>query len=202
MLSCAPEVRASLIYDDTTTDTGDSVFFSLGPYAGLGDQIQLSSAGAAGQAAIEMFNQGGAGTFDAQLTLSNVGSPVGSTLGIYNLTNISTTGGDVLDMSFNLGGVSLPQNVVFTVSVSNVSDGVDLGVDMFEPPAVGSSDNSFMIVNTGGVYSALATNSENVYFQLTAAPAPEPASVALFATGLLGIAVCGWRKKRQPQVAV
>jgi len=62
-----------------------------------------------------------------------------------------------------------------------------LGLDMFEPPTVGSSDNTYMIAESGGIYSQLPTSNENVYFQLSAtasAAAPEPCSLALLLTCL------------------
>jgi hypothetical protein len=78
-----------------------------------------------------------------------------------------------------------------------MSPNMDLGVDMFEPPTVGSSDNSFMIAESGGVYSQLDTNSENVYFQLSGTPGvstPEASSLTLLGTGLLIMGIAAWVK--------
>jgi PEP-CTERM motif len=201
ILGCAPEAQASLsstsgqgslLYDNTTGDTGDTVFYFAGPFTALGDQIQLISAGTATQAEVEMFNNGNTpGTFNAELDLYNVGSPVGSLLGSSDLTGIVSVGGDVIDMTFNLGaGVAVPQDLVFAVTVSNMSPNLQLGVDMFEPPTVGSSDPTFLIANSGGVYSQLGTNDEDVYFQLSGtadASTPEPSTVMLLGIGLLVI---------------
>jgi len=93
MLTTASGAWASLLYDNTSTDTGDTVLYSIGPYTALGDQIQLDSAGVATQAEVELFNNGVAGTFDAELDFFNVGSPVGSFLGSSALTDISSVGG-------------------------------------------------------------------------------------------------------------
>ncbi len=193
MLGCAPVARATVLYDNTTTDTFDTVFYFSGPYTALGDQIQLISAGTATQAEVEMFNNGDAGTFDAELDFYNVGSPVGSLLGSFDLTDIASVGSDVIDLTFDLGaGLSVPQDLIFTVSVSNTSPNMDLGVDMFEPPTVGSSDNTFMIAESGGVFSQLGTNSENVYFQLSGTAnvsTPEASSLTLLGTGLLVLGI-------------
>jgi hypothetical protein len=192
------------LYDNTTTDTLDTVFYSIGPYTALGDQIQLISAGIATQAEVEMYNNGAAGTFDAELNFLSVGSPVGSSLGSFNLSGISSSGLDVIDMTFNLGaGLTVPEDLIFTLSLSNVSPGIDLGVDMFEPPTAGSSDNSFMIAESSGLYSQLGTNSENVYFQLSGTPStsvPEVSSLVLLGTGLLVMGIRTWAGRRRTSI--
>lgn len=198
---CAPGARAdTLLYDNTTTDTLDTVLYSTGPYVALGDQIHLISAGTANQANVQMFNNGAAGSFDAELDFFNVGSPVGSSLGSFNLTGIPSVGSDVIDLTFGLGGLTVPQDLVFTVSVNNMSPNMDLGVNMFEPPTVGTSDNSFMIAATAGpALSELGTNSENVYFQLSGtagvSEAPEVSSLTLLGTGLLVMGLSARRSR-------
>jgi len=201
LMFCAPGARAdTLLYDNTTTDTLDTVLYSTGPYVALGDQIHLISAGTANQANVQMFNNGAAGSFDAELDFFNVGSPVGSSLGSFNLTGIPSVGSDVIDLTFGLGGLTVPQDLVFTVSVNNMSPNMDLGVNMFEPPTVGTSDNSFMIAATAGpALSELGTNSENVYFQLSGtsgvSEAPEVSSLTLLGTGLLVMGLSARRSR-------
>jgi hypothetical protein len=202
ILACAYGARAdtTLLYDNTTTDTGDTTLYSVGPYTALGDQLNLVSQGLATQAQVQMYNNGNAGTFDAELDFFQVGGPVGSELGSFDLTGIVSMGSDVINLTFDLGSMlNVPQDIIFTVSVSNLSPGMDLGLDMFEPPTVGSSDNTFMIAESGGVYSQLATNNENVYFQLSgtgSAAAPEPGSLALLLTCLPAVWF-GWLTTRR-----
>ncbi len=197
-LACTPVVRGdTVLYSNTTTDTGDTVLYSTGGYIGLGDQIHLISAGTADQAEVELFNNGGAGTFDAELELFDIDSPVGAEIGSSNLTDISSIGGDVLNLTFSLANITVPQDLIFTVSISNqnpvdMNALLDLGVDMFEPPTVGTSDPTFMIAEVAGpTYFQLATNNEDVYFQLSGTPvvvaAPEASSLTLLAAGLLAV---------------
>jgi hypothetical protein len=191
----------TLLYDNTTTDTMDTVLYSIGPYTELGDQIHLVSPGLASQAEVQMFNDGSAGTFDAELDFFQVGNPVGSEIGSFALTGIASAGSDVIDVNFDLGAIlNVPQDIIFTVSVSNLSSGVDLGLDMFEPPTVGSSDNTFMIAESGGVYSQLPVNNENVYFQLSgtaSTSAPEPSGLALLLICVPAMWFCRWLTGRR-----
>jgi hypothetical protein len=202
ILACAHGARAgtTLLYDNTTTDTGDTILYSVGPYTALGDQLSLISQGLATQAKVQMYNNGNAGTFDAELDFFQLGGPVGSQLGSFDLTGLASVGSDVINLTFNLGSsFNVPQDMIFMVSVSNQSPGMDLGLDMFEPPAVGSSDNTYMIAESGGVYSQLPTSNENVYFQLSAtaiAAAPEPSSLALLLTCLPAMWF-GWLTNRR-----
>jgi hypothetical protein len=203
VLGCAYTARAetTVLYDNTTTDTGDTVLYSTGPYTALGDQIHLLSPGLAGQAEVQMFNNGNAGTFDAELDFFQVGGPVGSQLGSSTLTGIASVGADVIDMTFDLSTMlNVPQDIIFTVSISNPTPGMDLGVDMFDPPAVGSSDNTFMIAGSGGTYSQLPVSGENVYFQLSgtaSVSAPEPSCLALLGTCVPGMWFWRWLTARR-----
>jgi hypothetical protein len=191
MLPAGARADTTLLYDNTTTDTFDTVLYSVGPYTALGDQLHLLSAGYATQAVVEMYNNGSAGAFDAELDFFDVGSPVGAEFGSFDLTGISSPGSDVIHITFDLGGgLAVPQDLLFAVSISNAGPGMDLGLDMFDPPTVGSSDNSYMIAASGGSYFELGTNSENVYFRLSGAPAvsaPEASSAVLLGAGLVMI---------------
>ena len=201
LLGAQPATCAILLYDNTQTSTPDTILYSIGPYAVLGDQIELVSSGTATQAAVELFNAGGAGTFDLELDFYAIGSPVGAHLGSSTLSGVTSSGSDVLDLTFALGaGIALPQDVIFTLSVSNMSAGLDLGLDFFEPPAVGSSDNSFMIASTDGTtFYHLLTNSENVYFTLSgngSSMVPEPSSATSALCGLVAIGTILWGRTR------
>ena len=179
---------ATTVYSNTTTDTGDTVFYSVNAASELGDQILLGGTNrVATSAMVQFFNNGSAGTFDATLRLFQVGSPVGAQIGgNFVVSGIVSAGLDVINVTFSSLNVLVPNNLIFTLSVGNLltAGTMDLGVDMFEPPTIGSSDNTFMIANQSG-YKSLTTNNENVYFQLAADPVPEPASFALLGGGMV-----------------
>jgi hypothetical protein len=191
VLACSLSIPlfSSTIYSNTTTDTGDTLAYAANGYTQIGDQIHL--AGAARQATlatVQLFNNGSAGTFNATLRLFNVGAPVGSQIGSdFVVSSIAAPAGDVFDEDFILPGLIVPDDLIFTVSISNASAGVDIiGLDMFEPPTIGSSDNTFAIANDGTNFLKAPTPDENVFFQLQAiSSVPEPRTAGLAGAALL-----------------
>jgi hypothetical protein len=194
----AAAMATNIVYSNTTTDTLDTVFFSVGPYSELGDQIHLGGTDRlATSAVVQFFNNGATSTFDATLHLYNLGSPVGSQIGSFTTSGITGTGGAVFNVTFLALNVAVPDDLIFTVSVSNIAGAADLGVDMFEPPTIGTSDNTFMIANQKG-FSKLTTPNENVFFELdaTTLPVPEPSVVVMVAFGIIFL-LSGWNRFRK-----
>jgi len=194
-LSSASGAFAGLLYDNTTVDQSHTLIYSTGPYTGIGDQIHLVAAGNAVSALLQMYNNGGAGTFDAELRFYQVDAPVGAQVGgTFTSAGLTSTGADIINMGFALGGLALPQDVIFVATVTNATDGMDLGLNLFEPPAPGSSDNTFLIVADNTGFSQAASANENVYFQLSDSAVPEPATFSLFGAGLAAAGL--WRRRR------
>src|SRR5258708_29710984 len=105
-------LQAATVYSNTFTDTGQTAFYSSGPYSRIGDLIALGGTDrTATSATAEFFNAGSvAGTFDAVLRFYDVGSPVGAEIGSgFSATGISVASLHVIDVVFsNLGNVFLP----------------------------------------------------------------------------------------------
>ena len=201
VLGSVPAMADTIAYRNTTTDTFDTVFYSAGPYSQLGDQIHLAGTDRLATIAIvQFFNNGATSTFDATLRLYGVGSPVGVQIGSdFVTTGITALAGSVFNVTFLSLNVTVPNDLIFTVSESNVSGAADIGVDMFEPPSIGTSNNQFMIVKQGSSFSQLATPRENVFFELdatTVSTVPEPSSFAMLgcAIAILAASRKGRRK--------
>jgi hypothetical protein len=187
---------AALLYDNTAVDTFNTLFYSVGPYDGIGDQVQLAAPGHAAAARLQLFNLGAAGNFDVELRLYEAGVPVGPQLGSFSQAGVASAGLDIIDVVFDLGGLALPQDVVFVAAVQ-AGGGMDLGLNLFQPPTVGLSDSTFLIVDTGTIAPAVSSN-ENVYFQITAVP--EPSTLSLL---VMGVAIGGvLRRRRQLQSGI
>jgi hypothetical protein len=191
----------STVYSNVTTDTFDTAGYSFNNATQIGDEITLAGTDRlATDATVQFFSDGSAGTFDATLELFSViaGSPpVGTQIGtdfvVAGIGAPGDAGGDEVNVTFTLPNLLVPDNLIFLVSVRNLGAGVDiLGVDMYEPPTIGSSDPNFAIAAEGGSFVQVVTADEDVFFQLDAtssASTPEPTPAALVGSVLLAIAV-------------
>jgi hypothetical protein len=199
----ASALQGGLIYSNTTTDTNGTLFFSTGPYTEVGDTVTFAGTERAVNTAMLQFFDVGAssGTFDATLRFYRTGAPVGSQIGgNFVTTSVLITSGATANASFNLGGLVLPDTVVFTVAVTNGSPQLDIGLTLFDPPTVGSSDNSFYIVRNGSAFSSgsQGNSQDNLYFSVDAsavnASVPEPATMALMIVSVPGLL---WMRRRR-----
>lgn len=192
-LAGAGQAAPLVAYQNTSTDTGMSVFYSTGPYTAIGDQLQLAGASRIASVSTQFFNGGSDASFDADLQFYTVAglvfSPVGSS---YSVLGITIAGGQSLDVSFDLlGGLDLPADVAVMLAVRNVSAGGDIGLNLFDAPTVGASDNGFFLTDDGNgiVQGSTLGGIDNLNLQMVAAAAvPEPSSGWLVLLPLLALA--------------
>ncbi|MGP8244869.1 MAG: PEP-CTERM sorting domain-containing protein [Bryobacteraceae bacterium] len=189
-----------ILYNNTNPaqDVDNDLTFSSGPYDGIGDSITLAAnpfLQPATDAEIQFFNDGAAGTFDAMLLFFQAESPVGTQIGTtYEVTGISIAANSYATVDFNLGALTLPSDVVFLVEVSNVSAGVDPGLELYaDPTIVGSNTPDSAIFLQGSTPTQQSTpGGGNPYFELTGAP--EPSTWLLTGAGLA--AAVWWKRRR------
>jgi len=189
---------AAELYDNTVNDQQFSVFYSTG-YNEIGDQVEMISPGDVTSLDAQFFNDGSDATFDAQLQFYQVGSPVGAQIGgPFTVTGIFIASFTSQTVTFpDPGDLPLPQDVIATLTVQNVSAGGDIGVNFFDPPTVGTSDDTFYIADSGMGLQQVSTNMDidNIYFEIDGtATAPEPAAITLTLGGLLILAVSRRRR--------
>jgi hypothetical protein len=200
LFAVASCTAGTVVYDNTAADTGFVVSYSTGQYTAIGDQIQpLPGPRMADFAAIQLYNGGdAAGTFTATLRFFDLGAsnPDLSDLDLHQagsdfvVAQAPVGPSGTSKVLFALSGFAIPDLAIFTVSVSNASPGLDLGLLLFDPPAAGSSDNAWLVVKDGGAYQPLSTlmDVDNVYLELQATPEP-----ATFALVCLALAIGGAR---------
>ena len=190
--------HAATIYQNTTQDTLLTYFYSTG-ITQLGDSITLGGVDRlADSASIQVYNSGSAGTFDVTLRFFNTGSPVGSQIGSsYLRSGVAIGSQGILTVNFPNLNLVLPDNLVFAVALSGASQGTNIGLNAFDPPTIGSSDNGNLIADLGSGFTtgATAPGTGNLYFQVNAASVPEPASISLAGAGLI-LAALASRKRR------
>jgi hypothetical protein len=186
---------AAVLYSNTTTDQQTSVFYSTG-FTQLGDQIEMTSEGVLASLDAQFFNVGSDATFDAVLEFYQVGNPVGDQIGgSFTTTDISIAGGSSQTVTFSDLGLFVPQDVIVVLSIQSESAGGDIGVNFFDPPTVGTSDDSFFISNDATGLTQASTNLgiDNVYFEINGTAVPEPSTAALALGGLMLIVVASKR---------
>jgi hypothetical protein len=196
---------AVVVYDNTAADTGFGATFTTEPSTELGDQILLDGTERLAQtASVFFFNSVDiAGMFDATLRFYEVASPVGPQIGgSFTVNDIAIDGLGEAFIDFTLGGLLLPDEVIFTLSVDQPM-GLDVGLTVFDPPAIGSSDEAFFIEHDGVSFNQVTFGPippgppSNLYFKLDATAIPEAitwpiASVVLEFAGLFQ-----WFKSRR-----
>jgi hypothetical protein len=181
---------SAVIYQNTTTDTLFSVFYSAGPYEEIGDRVTTTGADSVRTATVQFFNLGAAGQFDATLRILDLAS---NQLGSATLSALTATSGSIFDVTFDFGtDLLIPSEVDIFVSIFNVGDDVDLGVNLFDPPTVGSSDSAFYLTDIGQIPAN--PGEGNLYLQLDT---PEPSTLFLMAAGIPALLLI--RKRREQQ---
>jgi hypothetical protein len=190
----------ALYSSNPANDALNDLVFSSGPYDGIGDSIILTAADVANYANVQFYNDGAAGTFDASLSFFNAGAPAGTQIGSpYTLTGLSIGANAELNATFQLGTLSVPADVVFILGVSDLSAGVDPGVELYaDPTLAGSNTPDTAIFLQSAVFTQQSTGgagSGNPFFELD--EAPEPSMCLVTSAGLLALAGAAWRKRRR-----
>lgn len=160
---------------------------SAGGYTEIGDAITLGGTDRTlTDASVQFYNVGASGgTFDATLRFYSLAQ---NALGSFSSAGLTIAGTDILTVTFPSLDLTIPDQFIFTVAISNVAAGLDLGLNAFEPPSVGQSDSRSVMLNDGsGLGAAIASTGEgNLYFvanAITRDPhqVPEPSMPGLAA---------------------
>ena len=202
VLAGASVAQASVVYNNTTTDTLQTFVYTAAGISELGDTITLGgTARTLTDATVQFFNlSDGGGTFDASLRFWNTGAPVGSQIGsTYTVNSQSISGLGTTNVTFSGLNLLVPNTLIFTVSVANFGF-TDLGLNSFEPPSVGSSNNAQIITrNAAGFLAAATTAGEgNLYLLLNATTVnavPEPSPLVLSGVAVIGLLAA---RRRRP----
>ena len=206
VLAGASVAQASVVYNNTTTDTLQTFVYSAGAYSQIGDTITLGGTDRTlTDATVQFFNlSDSGGTFSASLRFWNTGGPVGSQIGpTFTVNSQAINSFAIANVTFAGLNLLVPNSLVFTVSVANFGF-TDLGLDAFEPPSVGSSNNAQIITRDASTFSATATTAGqgNLYLLLnatTVSTVPEPSTLVLSGVAVIGLLAA---RRRRPSPAI
>jgi hypothetical protein len=199
ILTIAQARASTILYSNITTDAGFTDSFSQNSLVEAGDQVHLISSGVAYTVNTELFNSasvsGTALTVTLRLYSVDVDNNLGSEIASSTLDNVSFAAGSIVPLAFTDLDAPIPQDLVWTLSFAT-SDAITLELPNFDPPTIGSSDNTTVWWDTGSGLELTTPgfDTENYYFELDGAT-PEPGSAFLTLAGLC-LAAGLWRQRR------
>jgi len=184
----------TLLYSNVTNNTGFTDSFIQNGLVEAGDQITLNTPNsffAAQTAETSLFNSAGdGGTADVTLRLYAVDAlnNLGPLLLSSTLVGFNIAADTSAPLTFANLNTIVPSTLVWTLSYTT-TDPIALELEAFDPPTVGSSDNTTVWWDTGSglTLTSPGFDTENYNFQLSGADVPEPGCLILTIFGIAGL---------------
>lgn len=190
--------QLSTVYDNSSFDTYITYAFSGANATRIGDVAQLEGVNRLlNSLSIQLYNfSGSSGSFDTQLELFRYDDAVGPLIGSASVSGVSITGNGTQTVTFTGLNLIVSEQFAFVVGISSIIGAIDVGLNAFGPPVVGSSDDAHLLVDSGnGLQNGPTAQGEgNLYMVANALPVSEPATALLMAVGLVVLTCVAHRR--------
>ncbi|MBL0937662.1 MAG: hypothetical protein IBJ03_02145 [Gemmatimonadaceae bacterium] len=190
--------QLSTVYDNSSFDTFITYAFSAVNATRIGDVAQLEGMNRLlSNLSIQLYNfSGSSGFFDAQLELYNYDGSIGPLIGNASVSGVGINGNGTQTVTFTDLDLVVPDQFAFVIGISSIVGAIDVGLNIFGPPTIGSSDDAHLLVDYGsGIQDGTTAQGEgNLYMVANALPVSEPSTALLIVFGLASLTCAAQRR--------
>jgi len=209
MAAVLPAARAEIVYNNSTTDLSQRL---TGGTVEIGDELVLGGTGRhLTDFSFEYYGISFSGNERAQVRLyandglaySNNPAQLMPNTVLYDSGSFAVSATPRNTLNFSVSGGSLPNTITFpdhitlSVQFTGIEAGESAGVDLYDPPTVGSSLNDYWYHDPSLGWQVRTNVGPVLNFGAQISAVPEPSMWALFATA----GACGYfmlARRRRP----
>lgn len=188
LVAAVGSLQAGVFYSNITTDTGYTDTFISNGLVEAGDEILFGPATSVWATTVTtaLYNSGSSGVGNVTLRVYSVDDleNLGPQIYFATLSGVSFSANSVVPLIFSNVNTVLPSRIVWTLSYAS-ADSIAPELMSYDPPTIGSSDNSTVWWDSGSGLALTTTGftTENYYMEVSGEAVPEPSPIVMVAGG-------------------